>query len=100
MSELKRPEAATTPNPVASSRRFSWALGAAVILGTTLPLVFVLGMGGPDQSANNEKKADAKTDPKAEPTPPDEKKKVAAPEIDCGVALLNTAGPLSLKKDL
>ncbi|MCI0702596.1 MAG: redoxin domain-containing protein [Planctomycetia bacterium] len=31
---------------------------------------------------------------------PDEKKKVAAPELDGGIAWLNTGGPLSLKKDL
>ncbi len=30
----------------------------------------------------------------------DEKKKVAAPELDGGIAWLNTGGPLSLKKDL
>jgi thiol-disulfide isomerase/thioredoxin len=32
--------------------------------------------------------------------PKDEKKKVAAPELDGGLAWLNTGGPLSLKKDL
>lgn len=31
---------------------------------------------------------------------PEEKKKVPAPEIDGGIAWLNTGGPLSLKKDL
>jgi len=30
----------------------------------------------------------------------DEKKKIAAPELDGGIAWLNTAGPLSIKKDL
>ena len=117
MSELVRPEAATPPDSPGSSRplvpanpparRFSWAIGAAIILATAIPLAVVLGMGGPSRTAGDdpdspqtgEKKGESKSEPQPDQTGP-EKKKVAAPELDGGVAWLNSAGPLSLKKDL
>ena len=100
MSELERPDAApSSPKPAAPARRLSWVLGAAVILGTVVPLAFILA-SGPTQPAVGDDKQAEKAAPPAEPEQPAEKKKVAAPELDGGVAWLNTAGPLSLKKDL
>ena len=96
MSELERPEAVPPgPAPIVPRARRSWGLGVAVILATALPLVLVLGMGGPNPAAGDEKKAkaDAQKDPEAQPDPPVEKKKVAAPELDGGVAWLNSPRP-------
>ena len=64
-------------------------------------------MGGPNRAAGDdpnspqtgEKKGESKSEPQPDQAGP-EKKKVAAPELDGGVAWLNSAGPLSLKKDL
>jgi thiol-disulfide isomerase/thioredoxin/uncharacterized ParB-like nuclease family protein len=116
MSELKSPEAAVPPGPPAAAdppalpnppvRRFSWALGAAVLAATAIPFALVLGLGGPNRAASDDPpqnqtgdRKETKAAPQPEPANP-EKKKIAAPELDGGLAWLNSAGPLSLKKDL
>jgi thiol-disulfide isomerase/thioredoxin/DNA-binding beta-propeller fold protein YncE len=104
MSELMRPEAATPPDspgfpaPAGARRRYSWLLGAIIITATVIPLALVLGSGGLNRAADD---ANSPAGDKQDQEPPaDEKKKVAAPELDGGVAWLNSAGPLSMKKDL
>ncbi len=57
------------------------------------------GRAGEPVAVRSDEKADGKkADGKDEK--PQEKKKVAAPELEGGTAWLNTAGPISLKKDL
>jgi thiol-disulfide isomerase/thioredoxin len=63
-----------------------------LLVGAGLPLAVLVGMGGLYR-------ADDKKDEKVEPQP-EEKKRLPAPELEGGVAWLNTGGPLSLKKDL
>jgi len=116
MSELKRPEAAIPPGSPGSTaspapqnppgRRFSWVLGGAILAATAIPFVLVLGLGGPNRAASDDPASpqagdskDPKTASQPGPAAP-EKKRVAAPELDGGLTWLNSAGPLSLKKDL
>jgi DNA-binding beta-propeller fold protein YncE len=90
---------ATTPTPAAYSPRFVWPFLLAVLLGVGLPLSLFL-VSGDDKSASAGKQTDEKANPPAaQPAQPEEKKK-AAPELDGGVAWLNSGGPISLKKDL
>jgi DNA-binding beta-propeller fold protein YncE len=108
MSEPARPEAVTpadtppdaTQAPPEAPARFPWSLAVGVIGGIGVPFLVVMLMGGPSGTASDGKKG--KADEKADPpvVQPEEKKKVAAPELDGGVAWLNAGGPLSLKKDL
>jgi thiol-disulfide isomerase/thioredoxin len=95
MSEPTRPEAAIVPAPPAS--RFSWLIAAAILLGTAAPILVILFMGGANQVSGDDDKKN-----KSEPVQPEEKdkKRIPAPELDGGVAWLNSGGPLSLKKDL
>jgi thiol-disulfide isomerase/thioredoxin len=91
-----------TPPPVTHSnspaRGFPFATLAGLFCGIGLPIVAVLLMGGPNKA--NDKKADDKKGETPAATQPEEKRKVPAPELDGGVAWLNTGGPLSIKKDL
>ncbi len=96
MSEPTPADATTHPAPPSSpppatTSGFPWAMLAGLLGGLGLPITAVLMIGGPN-------KADEKKD---EPAPMvGEKKKSPAPELEGGVAWLNTGGPLSLKKDL
>ncbi|MBA4065426.1 MAG: hypothetical protein C0501_17275 [Isosphaera sp.] len=87
MSEPAPPAAPTPP-----AARFPWGLVAGLLLGVGLPAAVLL--------AGGRSRPDDKKDPKVDPPALEEKKKVPAPELDGGVAWLNTGGPLSLKKDL
>jgi DNA-binding beta-propeller fold protein YncE len=96
VSDTPAPEQPAAPVPAPAPARFPWPLAVA------LALALVGGSGGAPAAA----KAGAKRgDEKAKPddkkdNPPPEKKKVAAPELEGGIAWLNTAAPLTLKKDL
>jgi thiol-disulfide isomerase/thioredoxin len=75
--------------PTQPRRRLLWPTIAGLLGGLGLPIALILLMGGCNRTQEKP------------PVPqPEEKKKVPAPELDGGVAWLNTAGPLSLKKDL
>lgn len=102
------PPAEAPPAPPAAPRaargRFPWLV--ALALGLACGGGFVLyavndapAAAPPDEKAKADPKQPEKADPKKDDKPP-EKKKVPAPELEGGVAWLNTAGPLSLKKDL
>jgi thiol-disulfide isomerase/thioredoxin len=84
-------------------------LAAIILAATAIPLAVVLGMGGPWRSASHDPEPPAGGDNAGlgesvalwQPVQPGaEKKIIAAPELDGGVAWLNSAGPLSMKKDL
>src|SRR3954471_14465250 len=115
MSEAPLPaEAPVTPPPLPKPpSRFRWPL-AIVLAGCVTALITYAAVSEPAQSADD---TDAETkgplgmrrlgerEPGAVRTRDDndkkeDKKKVAAPELDGGIAWLNTGGPLSLKKDL
>jgi len=111
------PPADVTPiaaQPSTRPSRFRWQL--ALALGLLCGAVFIayaaathrdetriepaLGGKSPLLGMNNLGKLTpvaARADDKDKP---EEKKKIAAPELDGGVAWLNTGGPLSFKKDL
>jgi len=91
---MTEPEAAPPAPP--RRRPSPRAVAAGVAAGLGLALVLVL-VGGPNQAADDKAKAnkDAKGE-KADP-PPEAKKRPQAPELDGGVAWLNTGGPLSMK---
>jgi DNA-binding beta-propeller fold protein YncE len=101
--------------------RFAWPALVAIVFGVGLPfLVLILGSQNKAVSAHkatpsgetleNESNrqaidvgGEAPVSPHGAPpaTPqPEEKKRVPAPELDGGVAWLNSGGPLSLKNDL
>jgi DNA-binding beta-propeller fold protein YncE len=90
MSELLPANAATTPTSPRPPLRSLARSGLLGSLGLTVATLLLMGC--------------TRSEP-VSPQPPqpgekEEKKKVAAPELDGGVAWLNTGGPLSLKKDL
>ncbi|MBX9626092.1 MAG: redoxin domain-containing protein, partial [Gemmataceae bacterium] len=65
----------------------------------------LLVLPGPNRAADEPKGKDdpaAKAEPPADPGPPlrDPKQRPAAPDLDGGVAWLNSGGPLSIKRDL
>ena len=78
--------------PPARTRRYAWSLAAGLAAACCVALL--AGFGGRNQVVGDDKKGGEKDDP------PAEKKKIAAPELDGGIAWLNTGGPLSLKNDL
>ncbi|QJW95670.1 thioredoxin-like domain-containing protein [Frigoriglobus tundricola] len=108
------PAAHTSAPPVPPKARFRWPLAIVLALGCGTALVAcsavwdrtrpaaepgaqAKGTPAPERPGKTEpvafRQADDKKDEK-------EKKKTPAPELDGGIAWLNTAGPLSLKKDL
>src|SRR4051794_14992226 len=97
--EMSEPApAAPVPGAVAPApNRFSprFAIGFAALCG--LLFFIALNVGGSNQAADDKK--DEKKDEKVEAKddPPEPKKKVAAPDLDGGVAWLNTGGPLAMK---
>ncbi len=119
MSEAPLPaEAPVTPPPLPKApSRFRWPLAIALALGA-MAIITYAAVSEPAQSADNPDAKDKgplgmprldKTEPVAARKRDDkdkkddkkeEKKKVAAPELDGGIAWLNTGGPLSIKKDL
>jgi DNA-binding beta-propeller fold protein YncE len=93
---MSEPTPVTSDAPPAvappATPRSSWPLLAGLLCAIGLP-VGTIALMASDSSEPQEM-----AEP-AQPVQPPEKK-VAAPEIDGGVAWLNSAGPLSLKKDL
>jgi len=100
MDSMSEPTPPGYSTSAARPTRGSWIVGAAVILSVTIPLVAVLFWNGRD-SAEGKPLAGgaAKDSPGANSPQPDARKKIPAPELDGGVAWLNS-GPLSLKKEL
>lgn len=86
------------PAPIPRPSRFPWSLFVGLTVGLALPLMIVLTRLGPDPTGGRAEAANTVTPPAAAPAEP--RPKVPAPELEGGVAWLNTAGPLSLKKDL
>jgi DNA-binding beta-propeller fold protein YncE len=82
-----------TPQP---TRRFPWTTVIGVVVGFGLPFAILFGMGGFNKAAQPAAPVaqEKKEEPKAQ------ERKINAPELDGGIAWLNTGGPLSLKKDL
>jgi thiol-disulfide isomerase/thioredoxin len=94
------PLAPIAPRP---ARRFPWSLLVGLVGGLALPLVILLAVSGPNQAnppADKDTKAHRGATTQPDPPPPDERPKIPAPDLDGGIAWLNTAGPLSIKKDL
>lgn len=112
------PAAEPAPSTVPPRRpaRFPWPWAVALALGCGLIYITaeaVAGRSEPDPTAGARSKAPlgapdlgatepVRQDKKEEQNggKKEEKKKVAAPELDGGVAWLNSAGSVSLKKDL
>lgn len=88
-----------SPAPASSSHRWSKLLGVVALIGLAAGLFYFAASGSnanasADPKAKaDEKKTEEKADPPVRTRPP-------APELDGGTAWLNTAGPLSIKKDL
>jgi len=82
-----------------SSPRWATWLGVVAIVGLGAAVVYFASGPNVQAAADTKAKADekgAKPEEKADPAP----RKTPAPELDGGTAWLNTAGPLSVKKDL
>jgi DNA-binding beta-propeller fold protein YncE len=93
MSEPTPPvHPAVAPPAVAPPHRpFPWPMLAGLLCGVGLPVAAVLMMGGGSNGAEAPEKPAA-----AQPL----EKKSAAPEFATGLTWLNSAGPISLQKDL
>ena len=110
---------APLPAPPRPTRaRFRWPLAIALGLGCGMALLAYADVSDepkPDAEPDAKAKAPlgmkslggaeavalrARDDKDKKDEKKDEKKKIAAPELDGGIAWLNTGGPLSLKKDL
>ncbi len=110
-----------TPLPAAPApRSFRWPLALALGLGCATALLAYAAVTNrvesrpqdePDPQARTKSRLDIpplgadlplalRFDEKGDKDKKEEKKKIAAPELDGGIAWLNTGGPLSLKKDL
>ncbi len=102
-----------TPPPAAPNRfRWPWAIALALACGVAyLTVEAVAGRAESERPAEPQNKKQlgmpslGALDPVAlrqdkKDEKKDEKKKVAAPELEGGIAWLNTGGPLTLKKDL
>ncbi len=97
MSEPTPPHFPGRPGP-----NFRWPLVVSAIVGIALPVAILLGMGVFHGVMSNQAAAtpEPQAPPVQPPQPEPERKAVPAPELDGGIAWLNTGGPLSLKKDL
>lgn len=83
------------------ARRFPWPLLIGLVAGCGLAAVALVWAGGPNTTATAKGDEPEKGAPAVEAKEvKQEPKKVPAPELDGGIAWLNTAGPISLKKDL
>jgi len=102
MSEPTGPVVALPSEPGSSlptasaTKRFPWGTLLGVVIGFGLPVAILFGMG----RLNKESQAVVAQEKKGDDEKKPEEKKQAAPELDGGIAWLNTGGPLSLKKDL
>ncbi len=111
------PAPATAPVPPVRRAAFPWQWAVALAVGCGVIYLTVEGVAGssePEPPADPQDKAQLKVphpggfDPAAfrrdekdkKDEKKEEKKKVAAPELEGGIAWLNTGGPLTLKKDL
>ena len=83
------PGAAAPGSPAARKVRFAWPVVAGLVAVAVVAFLVVSPSGGRTPAE----------EPQEEPQP-EPRKIVAAPDLDGGVAWLNTGGPLSLKKDL
>jgi DNA-binding beta-propeller fold protein YncE len=110
----------TAPAPVAPPprrRRLPWPFLAAAAVGAGLVAAVALSFGGsgladdekgkekekgkePEKTAEKGEKGEKPPPPQPEPGQPDLRPKAPAPEFEAGLPWINTAGPLSLKKDL
>src|SRR5437764_26161 len=87
--------------PPAARKRLPWPMVAGLAVGAALACAAVMTLGG--TRLTGDEKGKGKEKEKAEekqPPQPDLRPKAPAPELDGGLGWINTAGPLSLKKDL
>jgi DNA-binding beta-propeller fold protein YncE len=88
------------PPPPAARKRMPWPLFAGLAVGAALACAAAMTVGGSTWLAGDEKEKGKEKAEEKQPPQPDVRPKVPAPELDGGLAWVNTAGPLSLKKDL
>lgn len=69
----------------------------SLIAGCGLAFLLVMMLGGPNSAADDKKEDKEKDKTEKADDPKPERKKVAAPDLDGGVAWLNTGGPISMK---
>jgi len=84
------------PGPQAPKKKVVAPMLVSLVAGCGLAFLLVMLLGGPNSAADDKKdKEKDKTEKADDPKP--ERKKVAAPDLDGGVAWLNTGGPISMK---
>jgi thiol-disulfide isomerase/thioredoxin len=92
-------EPVPAPPVPGESKKSRLPMVVSLVAGCGLAFLVVMLLGGPNSAADdkkgNEKEKD-KTEKQDDPKAP-ERKKVPAPDLDGGVAWLNTGGPISMK---
>jgi thiol-disulfide isomerase/thioredoxin len=105
------PAAEPNPAPAPARRPFAWPLAVGLALACGVIYIAAEAVAArstaeqkPEPAAQPDEKGAKATGPTTRATrrtrSEREKKKVAAPELDGGVAWLNSGGPVTLKKDL
>ena len=94
------PALPAAPASAPPRRPFSWSMVYGLAFAGGLAVLILL-IGGPNQAAGekdkDQKKADQTEKSGDVPPAPEVRKKIAAPDLNGGVAWLNTGGPLSIK---
>src|SRR5437867_7861111 len=90
-----------SPAPVPAGRRTTpWPMVIALVAACGLLFLLLMLIGGPNQAAEDKGKEsgkDEKAARKGDDQPPPVRKTIPAPDLDGGIAWLNTGGPLALK---
>jgi DNA-binding beta-propeller fold protein YncE len=91
------------PAPIAPRRGLSPRIALGIIAACGLAFLFLMLAGGPNQASDDKKDdkkdetVEKKENEKQRDDPPGPRVKIAAPDLDGGVAWLNTGGPISMK---
>ncbi len=89
-------QSSDSPTPRRSSSNARWLILVIVVSLVAASSYYLLTRGLRNQPAAQAKETTESAEP-ARQTPEDDRRRVAAPELEGGVAWLNTAGPLRLK---
>jgi thiol-disulfide isomerase/thioredoxin len=86
-----------SPTPCRSTSNAPWLILVIIVFLVSVAGFYLFTRGGQNQPVAQAKEATEALEPAARQVPEDNRRRVPAPELEGGVAWLNTAGPLRLK---